>query len=339
MSTEQGVKKLEEVAKRMKTEASAQAKPSPERVTAREFIAWFGFKRRSQWLVSLLRNKMEELGLRTVPDFERLWIDAEISIEMVTTGGAESQASSDDPSVRIGMLEAANKKPVSIAPDKPIAEATTVMLMNDYSQLPVMTSEWEVKGVISWQSIGSRLTLGRQCNLVRDCMDPAKEIDFNAPLVDATKWFLEHGYVLVRGETREITGIVTASDIVGQFMELAGPFFAIGEIEGYLRRLVERKFTTDELNGAARDQYDNQSITGPANLTFGGYRQLLGKQEFWERLGLRIDRREFIKRLDDIRDIRNDVMHFAPDGLAPEDRNKLDDFAKFFRDLVGMGAI
>ena len=86
MSTEQGVKKLEEVAKRMKAETSVQARPSPERVTAREFIAWFGFKRRSQWLVSLVRNKMEELGLRTVPDFERLWIDAEISIELVTTG-------------------------------------------------------------------------------------------------------------------------------------------------------------------------------------------------------------------------------------------------------------
>ena len=35
MSTEQGVKKLEEVAKRMKDKASANARPSPERVTAR----------------------------------------------------------------------------------------------------------------------------------------------------------------------------------------------------------------------------------------------------------------------------------------------------------------
>ena len=57
MSTKQGIKKLEEIAKRIKAEASAQAKPSPERVTAREFIAWFGFKRRSQWLVSLLSTK------------------------------------------------------------------------------------------------------------------------------------------------------------------------------------------------------------------------------------------------------------------------------------------
>ena len=82
----------------MKDEASANARPSPERVTAREFIAWFGFVRRSQWLVSLIRNKMEELGLRTVPDFERLWIDTDgISIELVSAEGTESTVISDDP--------------------------------------------------------------------------------------------------------------------------------------------------------------------------------------------------------------------------------------------------
>ena len=339
MSTEQGVKKLEDVSKRMKDEVSANARPSPERVTAREFIAWFGFVRRSQWLVSLIRYKMEELGIRTVPDFERLWIDDEISIELVPAEGAESPASSDDPAVRIGMLEAANKKPVSIAPDKPVTEATTVMLMNDYSQLPVMTSPWEVKGVISWRSIGRRQALDVQCNLVRECMDTPNEIDFNVPLVDATKGILEHQYVLVRGKTREITGIVTSSDIAGQFMELAGPFFVIGEIEGYLRLIVKGKFTPNELNEAALNQDGKQSIAGPADLTFGAYCQLLGKQERWERLGLKIDRGEFVKRLDVVRGIRNDVMHFDPDGLAPEDTKTLNDLARFFRDLVGMGAI
>ena len=164
----------------MRDEASANAMPSPERVTVREFIAWFGFVRRSQWLVSFIRNNMEALDLRTVPDFERLWIDAEISIELVPAEGT-ALASSDDPAVRIGMLEAANRKPVSIAPDKPITAATTVMLMNDYSQLPVMTGERDVKGVISWRSIGRRQAMGVQCNVVRECMDSANEIDFNAP--------------------------------------------------------------------------------------------------------------------------------------------------------------
>ena len=122
-------------------------------------------------------------------------------------------------------------------------------------------------------------------------------------------------------------------------MELAGPFFVIGEIEGYLRLIVKGKFTTDELNEALLNQDNKESITGPADLTFSAYCQLLGNQGRWERLGLNIDRGEFIKRLDVVRSIRNDVMHFDPDGLAPEDSKTLYDLARFFRDLVGMGAI
>ena len=172
-------------------------------------------------------------------------------------------------------------------------------------------------------------------------MDPAKEIEFNAPLVDAAKGILEHQYVLIRGKTKEITGIVTSSDIAGQFMELAGPFFVIGEIEGYLRLIVKGKFTPDQLNEASFNEGNTQSIVGPADLTFGAYCQLLGKQERWERLGLNIDRGEFVKRLEAVRAIRNDVMHFDPVGLEPEDTRKLYDLAshRFFRDLAGMGII
>ncbi len=45
------------------------------------------------------------------------------------------------------------------------------MLTHDYSQLPVMTTERDVKGVISWKTIGSRLALNRQCPCARDCME------------------------------------------------------------------------------------------------------------------------------------------------------------------------
>ena len=69
-------------------------------------------------------------------------------------------------------------------------------------------------------------------------------------------------------------------------------------------------------------------------MTFGGYVRLLGKDENWGCLGLReIDRKEFVKRLDDVREIRNEVMHFNPDGLDSEQKERLEEFAKFFRYL------
>ena len=52
-----------------------------------------------------------------------------------------------------------------------------------------------------------------------------------------------------------------------------------------------------------------------------------------------IDRKEFVKHLDEVRRIRNDVMHFNPDGLSEEQTKKLRDIAKFFEHLVRVGAI
>ena len=202
-----------------------------------------------------------------------------------------------------------------------------------------MINKRSVKGVISWQSIGARLALGSECEFVRDCMGPANEVAISAPLFDAVEEIAEHGYVLVRGETQEITGIVTASDVARQFEQLARPFLVIGEIEGYLRRIVYKKFTVDELNEASLKQESGQPVTSSADLTFGDYCQLLQKPERWCRLGLRIDRVGFIEHLDSVRRIRNDVMHFDPEGLTTQDTERLEDLARFFRDLVTMGAI
>ena len=38
--------------------------------------------------------------------------------------------------------------------DESINLAVTLMLKNDYSQLPIMHSERDLKGIISWSSIG-----------------------------------------------------------------------------------------------------------------------------------------------------------------------------------------
>jgi predicted transcriptional regulator len=118
------------------------------------------------------------------------------------------------------------------------------MLANDYSQLPVMTSEREVKGMISWASIGTRLAVGRAGNHVRELMDGHHEIRAELSLFQAIPIIVEHQYVLVRGN-------------------------------------------------------DN--------------------------------------RMDKVREIRNDVMHFDPDGILPTDLERLRDFANFLQRLQTIG--
>ena len=75
-------------------------------------------------------------------------------------------------------------------------------------------------------------------------------------------------------------------------------------------------------------------MEGSADLTLGGYHQLLSNRENWGKLDLNIERTEFAKQLDAVRNIRNDVMHFDPDGLSTEDTRTLQNFARFLRKIV-----
>lgn len=336
----EGSQRLKGLAERIQREIENGAAPHSERVTVREFLSWFGNSRRGRRAVNQIRHMLAEYNLRTAPDFEVTWIDAVISVERdpeVEDGvaGSEEQI---DPTIRIGAIEAANRIPTAVKPNKPLRVATTLMLMNDFSQLPVMESERELKGVVSWQSIGTRLSLGHKCPSVRDCMDSSyPEIHIGAPLSSAIESISRQGYVLVRGMDKRITGIVTATDVTDQFMQLSGPFLNIGEIEGYLRILVHRKYTINEMQAALPDGL--QAVTGPEDLTLGGYCRLLEREEFWNRLELDLDRQEFLDHLNWVRETRNDVMHFDPDGIEPNDAKRLEEFAKFFRNLRRVGAI
>ena len=204
------------------------------------------------------------------------------------------------------------------------------MLRYNYSQLPVMTTEREVKGMISWKSTSCNLAIANASESVRDCMENAKETPASTPLLDAVSVIAEHDYVLVRGVDSLITGIVTASDLSLQFMQLAEPFLLIGEIERYLRRLVHGKFTVEELNRTTDDQ---QPIEGIGNLTLGHYVRLVGDKGYWKKLNLNISRKEFIKYLEEVREIRNEVMHFNLDGPPESDMEKLRGTACFLASL------
>ena len=64
-------------------------------------------------------------------------------------------------------------------------KAVTKMLQCDYSQLPIMHGEREVKGMISWKSIASRYSIGGECCKVQHCREDAQVVDGNGRLFDA----------------------------------------------------------------------------------------------------------------------------------------------------------
>ncbi len=255
-------------------------------------------------------------------------------------GGSEHPAvpadGADDPTHRISKLAGANRPPVSVKPDSALSEAVTVMLENDFSQLPVMPNERDVKGVVTWQSIGSRLALGRGATTVREVMDMSAEttiVGLGESIFSVIPKLVEHGYVLVRGTANRIVGIVTASDLSLKFKELSEPFLLLSEIENRVRNLISLHFAPSELSCVKDPNDEDRTIDSVYDMTFGEYVRLLEDPERWNKLATRLDRRSFVKSLGNVGRIRNDVMHFDPDGILPEKLTALRNFALFLRRL------
>lgn len=331
-------------------------------ITVREFLTWFGAQRRGYWIVFSIREALAQNNLRTEPDFESEYIDSPISfvlteqasseelaqqppIELAATVVATASVMAElsvspsyvDPTYRISKLAAANNAPVSVKPDTALIEAATLMLSNDFSQLPVMTSERDVKGVISWTSIGARLALGKNGALVRELMDQPQEIKADSSMFQAIPIIVQHQYVLVRGSDNRISGIVTASDLSLQFQQLAEPFLLLSEIENHIRRLIGNKYSTEELAQSGDPSNSDRHIARVADMTFGEYIRLLENPDRWTKLRLPVDRATFCKQLDRVRMIRNDVMHFDPDGIPDSDLETLREFTRFLQRLQGIG--
>ena len=73
----------------------------------------------------------------------------------------------------------------------------------------------------------------------------------------------------------------------------------------------------------AADPADGAREIDVADLTFGEYLRLLSHGKIWPKLGLKIDQQTFTHHLEEIRKIRNDVMHFDPEGITPDEIRKL----------------
>ena len=320
-------------------------------VTIRTFLSWFEMQRRTSANVEYINKQLSMAGIRTVPDYLDIWVDTPIAFELI--GNSQSKSleqdkekkldpesknidggiileakSADDPSFRIGKIESANNIPVSVKPNASLNEAITLMVARNFSQLPVMTTDREVKGVISWESVGKRKVTNVSGSEVQHYMDEAHEISASASLFAGIKIILEHGYVLIRSNDKKITGIVTSTDITHQFEETSTPFLLLAEIENNLRSLIDAKLKKEDIIKACGEEYIPKEFSSISQLSFGNYVRILENDENWKKLSIHLDRATFCAELSEVNEIRNDVMHFDPDPLTEKNLSTLRNVAK-----------
>jgi hypothetical protein len=74
-----------------------------------------------------------------------------------------------------------------------------------------------------------------------------------------------------------------------------------------------------------------------SDLTLGECLRLLQEPKWWDKIGIKVDRERFVAELDAVRVIRNDVVHFDPDGVGDEALATLRRFTAFLQRLGQLG--
>src|SRR5262249_15957989 len=98
-------------------------------------------------------------------------------------------------------------------------------------------------------------------------------------------------------------------------------------------------FTPEMLAGLRNPNDSRRVVARAADLTLGEYVRLFEKKEHWAMMNIPIDRVAFCSELDRVRAIRNDIMHFDPDGIPPDDLTRLRNFARFLQRLQSLDVV
>lgn len=327
--------------------AEQVARGEEPRETVRALLGWFGYMRRGATVVREIRRTLSRLDLQTVPDFAYEYIDAPIRFVAISkTVSPEDEAEDSSPAqipeaapahgprqelaYKVGRLGAANKQRlVTVNPDDTLEKAVTVMLSENIDQLIVARTERDPRGILTWRGIASKLVLGGAMEKVRDCMEDAVVVRKSDSLFDVDRTIARDGAVIVRSKEAKILGIVTSADVSEEFGRLAKPFLLLGEIERHLRALVEPKLTLDDLRAPLAQENGYREVNHVNDLTLGDFKRVLEKPERWNKLGLRVDRETFIAKLDEVRRVRNETMHFYPEDADKADSGDIDKLRSF----------
>lgn len=308
----------------------------PVTLTVRELISLWGVNRRRSGAVERVINTLEASGLRTDPDFAVGSLDAVVALVALTTDeilpeSAPTAVTSEDlkpPTLVVGNVPSAMNGVTAVNRHDSLLVAQSQMEAHDYSQLAVMEGEFKLVGAVSWESIAKALSRSPAAAL-EDCIDrSAIAVSSGEPLLDTAPAISKAGFVFVRSPNNRVVGIVTTADLTDQFALLTKPFLLLGEIEGILRTAVNRRFSSEDLLEAT-DPDDDRVVDGAESLTLGEIQRFLSQPSTFERIGWRADRKVFHHKMESVRRIRNEVMHFSPDPLDEQDVRLLQTFLQW----------
>ncbi|GGD50472.1 CBS domain-containing protein [Muriicola marianensis] len=220
---------------------------------------------------------------------------------------------------------------VSVKAASHLQEATSKMLVNDFSQLAVTNENGEVIGFISWKTIGVAGNFKTEENLVRDFMDPnLLKLKDSDRVIEHFESILEKEFAFISNEENQVYTILTLYDLAQLFKMEIEPFLELKSIESVLRLYIHTNIDNKLFLDFCRKKLSKR-IKSPDDLTFGQYLRVLNEEAFWSEFQIPLHKEVFIEKLDVIRKVRNDIMHFKTRKLSNREMKHLKDINKYFR--------
>nr|WP_314749882.1 CBS domain-containing protein [uncultured Porphyromonas sp.] len=241
------------------------------------------------------------------------------------------------------MLEEANREPDYVKREDSIEKATTLMLQKGYSQLPVSSNSLQqhsIVGYISWQTIALKQVHGSSvhedsCGTVADYMhNHVCILPLDTPILEAMESVHKHGFILVSSLEKRICGMITAAEMNSSYRLLTEKFLLVEQIERQIRLLLDNRYTLAEINTLISTEENQEEVQSIDDLTFGQYIRIIESPDNWDKLSLSFDKAILHTLLNDVRDIRNDIMHFDPSGIDSDQLDKLSEICKFLATVI-----
>ena len=324
---------MEELTFEEKVNAIKQDTNKTFKVTPWEMVNHFGYHRRSWYIVEKINQYLSENELELGGDLYHSWFYAEMVLrhKVVATTKVET-----DPIKRVDSLAAANHKPIFVDKNSKLSHAITLMQQYDYSQLPVVSSnERNICGHISWKSIGLALWHEKEGDKVGDYMvHDIAIISKNESLLNVVQLIAQREFAVVINEEKALSGIITASDVANEFFSItqAEAFLLLEQIELQIRSIIgQAGLLLEDLQAVCAEE--GRIVNCVDDLTFGEYCRIIENPKYWKKLNIASEREDFVKFMEEIRKIRNNVMHFEPDGIGPEKMQTLRNMSRYLSEV------
>ncbi len=206
--------------------------------------------------------------------------------------------------------------------DDSAALALTIMIADDFSQVPVLSGKRKVIGAVTWRSLACHnVQVNTTAGDVSEPIPGGTPFPLTKPVVDVLDLVSSSDFVLTCNNENELCGIVTASDMTLWAKHYCKAFLAVDEIERHLRGALSN--VDPDLPNSARPTA-NVGMTDDGHMTdswtFALYRGFFDRDDdAWhrlpeEQLWSRIDRSEFRRRLQEANEARNRAFHFRTGG-------------------------